>query len=111
MKKILIGSALAAALAMGAAAPAAAHKSSGYDYGPQYGLSKGLPLHVIRKSLRWRDYRRIRVRDGQLPVYKFKACRNGKRFMLFVNRWGKIMHRERRGFCFPNRFGHRTPLF
>ena len=60
---------------------------------------KGLPMRVILRDLRHRGYRKLRVRDGRLPGYKIKACKNGKRFLLGVNRWGGIKWRERRGHC------------
>ena len=61
---------------------------------------RGLPMRVILHSLRDRGYRRLRVRDGQLPGYKIKACKNGRKFMLGVNRWGGIKWRDRIGTCF-----------
>lgn len=61
---------------------------------------KGLPMRVILRKIRNKGYTRLAVRDGRLPGYKVKACRNGKKFLLGVNRWGGIKWRERTGKCF-----------
>ena len=61
---------------------------------------RGIPMWVILDELRDRGYRRLRVRDGELPGYKIKACKNGRKFLLGVNRWGGIKWREPRGHCF-----------
>ncbi len=63
----------------------------------------GLSLPAIRQSLRDRGYRRIVFTDRQLPVYQANACRNGKRFHLRLNRWGRILDRYRIGWCGPRR--------
>ena len=60
---------------------------------------RGLSLSEIRGNLQDRGYHRIRFTDRRLPGYGARACRNGKRFALRLNRWGRIMDRNRRGFC------------
>ena len=95
--------ALAALAVMGLAMtatvqPAAAHGSGGYHHHHKMAWA-GLPIPKIRKTLRHRGYYRIRFIDRYLPVYKAKACKNGKRFKLRINRWGEIMRRKRVGWC------------
>ena len=104
-KKIIIGlgvlmvSAVAAgssAFAIGAGASARAHMMT-----PVKSLAKTVALRPwgIRRSLRARGYRNIVFIDRVLPVYKVRACRNGKRFKLRLNRWGDINRRVRIGYC------------
>lgn len=77
---------------------AAAHGYGGYH--THYPVAwAGLPIPKIRKTLRHRGYYRIRFTDRHLPVYKAKACKNGKRFKLRLNRWGAIRNRVRIGWC------------
>jgi hypothetical protein len=61
---------------------------------------KAVPLPVIRKSLRRKGFSRIVYTDRRLPVYKAKACKNGKRFTIRLNRRGAIISRHRTGRCF-----------
>ncbi len=68
---------------------------SGYG-GPRV---DGLTFPEIRRKLRNRGYSRIRFTDRRLPGYRARACKNGKRFVLWLNRWGRIMDRDRRGWC------------
>ena len=63
--------------------------------GPRVGLS----FPEIRHKLRNRGYYRIRFTDRRLPGYRARACKHGKRFVLWLNRWGRIMDRDRRGWC------------
>ena len=51
----------------------------------------------IRRSLKARGYTNIVFIDRRLPVYKVRACRNGKKFGMRLNRWGDIMRRVRIG--------------
>ena len=59
----------------------------------------GLSFPEIRHKLRNRGYYNIRFTDRRLPGYRARACKNGKRFVLWLNRWGRIMDRDRRGWC------------
>ena len=59
----------------------------------------GLSLPEIRRKLRNRGYYNIHFTDRHLPVYRAKACRNGRRYVLKLNRFGKVMDRDRRGWC------------
>lgn len=59
----------------------------------------GKRLPQIRRQLRNRGYYRINYTDRRLPVYKARACKNGKRFNMRINRWGGIMWRKRIGWC------------
>lgn len=69
---------------------------------------RGVPLPVIRRKLRNRGFYKIRFTDRYLPVYKARACKNGKRFKMRINRWGEVMHRKRIGWCgFNFRGGYR----
>ena len=68
----------------------------------------------IRRILRNRGYYRINFTDRYLPVYKARACRNGKRFHLRINRWGNIMSRNRIGNCagggvYGGGYGYQNP--
>jgi len=63
--------------------------------GPRAGLS----FREIRQKLRNRGYHAIRFTDRNLPGYRAKACKRGRRFVLWINRWGRIMDRDRRGWC------------
>ncbi len=102
---VLAATAVAAsssAFAAGAGASARAHM-----YVPVESLAKTVALSPrgIRRSLRDRGYRNIRFIDRRLPVYKVKACRNGKKFRLRLNRWGDINRRVRIGRCGGYRHG------
>ena len=67
------------------------------DYnGPRMG---GLSFPELRHKLRNRGYHSIRFTDRRLPGYGAKACKNSRRFALRLNRWGKIVDRDRRGWC------------
>ena len=66
------------------------------SFGPR---NVGLSFPEIRSRLRDRGYHRIRFTDRRLPGYGARACKNGKRFALRLNRWGRIMDRDRRGWC------------
>ncbi len=57
-------------------------------------------LPQIRKQLRRKGYNRIVYTDRRLPVYQAKACKNGKRFNIRMNRRGGIISRNRIGRCF-----------
>ncbi len=59
----------------------------------------GRSLPQIRRQLRNRGYYRINYTDRRLPVYKARACKNGKRFNMRINRNGGIMWRKRIGYC------------
>jgi len=72
------------------------------------GPRRGLSLPEIRRSLRQRGFHNIRYTDRQLPVYKARVCKNGRRFALRLNRWGKIMRRQSIGWC--NNVGPRRGL-
>jgi len=70
----------------------------------------GLSFSEIRYKLNDRGYHRIRFTDRHLPGYGARACKKGRRFALRLNRWGKIVDRDRRGWCgYGNRRGHRGP--
>ncbi len=118
-RNALIGAAVAGLMLVGSAGLVSARAGHEHGYGHGYhehahehhGHARGLPLHAIKRMLRHRNYRRIRVRDAHLPVYKFKACRNGKRYLIWTNRWGRIIDRHRRGYCVgshhhPHAHGH-----
>lgn len=97
--------AIAAVIGMAFAAnvsTASAHYNGGY-HKHKIAAWGGLPVYKIRHKLRNRGYRKINFYDRRLPVYKARACRNGKRFNLRINRWGKVMWRTRIGWC-GNRF-------
>ncbi len=64
-------------------------------HGPRAGLS----FREIRRKLRNRGYHAIRFTDRRLPGYRAKACKRGRRFVLWINRRGRIMDRARRGWC------------
>ena len=68
---------------------------------PHVPQNRGLTLPQIRADLRNRGYRDIRFTDRQLPVYVATACRNGLRFALRLNRFGKINRQKRIGRCGP----------
>ncbi len=71
------------------------------DGGPRI---DGLTFPEIRRKLRNRGYHRIVFTDRRLPGYRARACKNGKRFVLWLNRWGRIMDRDRRGWCGYGRY-------
>ena len=83
---------------------AAAHGPGGYHH--HHVAWAGLPIPKIRKKLRHRGFYKIRFIDRHLPVYKAKACKNGKRFKLRINRWGEIMRRKRIGWCYHHPYYH-----
>ena len=64
----------------------------------------GRSLQEIRSMLSARGYHRIRVIDGQLPVYGMEACKRGRLFKLKLNRFGEIRKRKRSGWCAPGGF-------
>lgn len=72
-------------------------------YGRWYGRSR-LTAWAVRNDLKDRGYRRIRITDNQLPRYEFRACRNGKRFIISTNRFGDVRWREKIGYCGRGRF-------
>ena len=67
--------------------------------GDMYGPRRGLSLPEIRRKLIRRGYYNIHYTDRHLPGYRARACKKGKRFVLWLNRWGRIMDRDRRGWC------------
>lgn len=67
-------------------------------FGPNAG---GIPPYVIRQTLLARGYYKIAFTDRTLPLYVAKACRNGRRFAIGLNRWGKVMWKQPRGHCGP----------
>ena len=67
----------------------------------------GLSFPDIRAGLRDRGYRGIRFTDRRLPGYGARACKRGKRFALRLNRWGRIMDRDRRGWCGYGQYNRR----
>lgn len=78
------------------ASAASYHKHNGYH---QVKLGHGIPLPVIRHKLQNRGFTKIRFTDRYLPVYKARACKYGKKFNLGINRWGKVMWRNKVGRC------------
>ena len=103
---VLAATAVAAsssAFAAGAGASARAHM-----YVPVKSLAKTVALSPkgIRRSLRDRGYRNIHFTDRHLPVYKVRACRNGKKFRMRLNRWGDVKKRVRIGRCGSRSYGH-----
>ncbi len=75
---------------------ASAHQGWHSWYGNPY---KVLKPKQVRHKLRHRGYRAIKFTDRWLPVYKVRACKNGKRFKMRLNRFGNIMWRKRVGWC------------
>ncbi|MCP4933734.1 MAG: hypothetical protein GY927_05890 [bacterium] len=108
--KILIGLGVLAASAVAASSSAfaagAGSSARAHMYVPIKSLAKTVALSPkgVRRSLRDRGYRNIHFTDRHLPVYKVRACRNGKRYSLRLNRWGRIMDRDRRGWCGYGRY-------
>ena len=100
----IIGVALFAGVSSASAHPGGYNK---HYHGPGYGWNPGLPLHVIRKTLRHRGFHKIRFVDRYLPVYKARVCKHGKRFKLRINRWGGIMSRKRIGWCGYGHYGYK----
>lgn len=83
------------------------------DYGPKHGNKHksgpyfkraGFPPYIIRQTLRARGFRKIQFRDRQLPLYVVKACKRGHKFIVGVNRWGKVVWKRPRGYCGPRNF-------
>lgn len=101
----VIGVALFASVSSASAHPGGVKK---HYHGPGYVWNKGLPLHVIRKSLRHRGFSKIHFVDRYLPVYKAKVCKSGKRFKLRINRWGGIMGRKSIGWCGHGYYGRKN---
>lgn len=56
-------------------------------------------IKLIEGKLALQGYKRIVFTDHHLPVYKAKACKHGNQFKLFVNKWGKVVKRNRLGGC------------
>lgn len=83
-------------LAAGAGASARAHMNV-----PVKSLAKTVALSPkgVRRHLRARGYTNIHFIDRYLPVYKVRACRNGKKFKMNLNRWGKVRNRVKIGWC------------
>lgn len=111
MKKLAIAAALLAVSTLAGAGTASAHPAHKhghyYNHGPHFKMHRvGLRPHTIRRKLRARGYHRIRFTDRHLPVYKARACKNGKRFALHMNRWGWIKDRYRIGRC---HYGYHRP--
>ncbi len=63
-----------------------------------YKLKLSQPM--IRQKLRIQGYKKIAYTDRRLPVYKVTACKNGFRFKMNLNRFGKIIKRNRVGRCY-----------
>lgn len=84
---------------------ASAHGNNGYHAHHQGGWN-GIPIRKIRNKLRHRGYSRIQFVDRYLPVYKARACKNGRRYKMNINRWGKVMWRTRAGWCGGYKYGY-----
>lgn len=56
-------------------------------------------IHAMKGKLAVQGYKQIVFTDQRLPVYKAKACKHGDRFKLHLNKWGKIVKRNRVGNC------------
>lgn len=103
--KILIGLGVLAATAVSASsstfAAGAGASARAHMYVPIKSLAKTVALSPkgVRRSLRDRGYRNIHFTDRHLPVYKVRACRNGKKFRMRLNRWGDVNKRVRIGRC------------
>lgn len=68
----------------------------------------GVKAWKVKRRLKNRGFYRIRIVDNLLPIYKFRACRNGKRFKIATNRFGEIRWKDRIGRCGgPWRLHHR----
>lgn len=100
MMKSLLPLAAVMSLTMVVAAPAAMAKPHHGHKAPVFQKFAKVPLPVIRQKLRRHGYKRIVFTDRQLPVYQAKACKNGKRFALRLNRKGGMIARYRIGRCF-----------
>lgn len=112
-KKMITLAAIATAGFIASSSIASAHSNNGYHhkhqqnhhYAPKhYGhkkvyLGHGIPLPAIRHKLQNRGFYKIRFTDRYLPVYKARACKYGKKFNLGINRWGKVMWRNKVGYC------------
>lgn len=61
--------------------------------------SGGMRAWKVKRHLRNRGFYRIRITDNLLPIYKFRACRHGKRFTISTNRFGDIRWKNRIGRC------------
>ncbi|MCF6198183.1 MAG: hypothetical protein L3J67_02085 [Hyphomicrobiaceae bacterium] len=83
----------------------------GWCDGRRGGQRAGLSFPEIRNKLRRRGFHAIRFTDRRLPGYRAKACKRGRRFVLWINRWGRIVDRSRRGWCGMRGRGHRHPVY
>ncbi len=110
--KMLIGLGVVAASAVAASSSAfaagAGASARAHMYVPIKSLAKTVALSPrdIRRSLRERGYRNIHFTDRRLPVYKVRACRNGQKYRMRINRWGDVNRRVRIGRCGRHRGGY-----
>jgi len=82
------------------------HYKKGKGQKFKVGVRYGVPLHRIRNKLRHRGFYKIRFTDRYLPVYKARACKNGKRIKMRINRWGEVTRRRQIGWCGYRKYSH-----
>ena len=103
MKMTAIAIATVTGLLFMANAPQAyAKKTDHHHKGGHHKVHKkqgGVALPIIRQKLKLSGYKQIVYTDRKLPVYKARACKNGKQFSLRLNGWGKVISRARLGKC------------
>lgn len=103
MRMTAIAIATVTGLLFMATAPLAyAKKTDGHFKGGHHKVLKkqgGVALPLIRRKLKLSGYKQIIYTDRKLPIYKVRACRNGKQYSLRLNGRGKVLSRARLGKC------------
>ncbi|MEM7619657.1 MAG: hypothetical protein AAF228_04220 [Pseudomonadota bacterium] len=74
------------------------HTPHRYD-GGYYDRPKYISRHNAQRILNKRGYYKIHFVHGHLPVYKAKACKQGRHYHVWVNKWGHITKNQYVGYC------------
>ena len=64
-----------------------------------YHRPKYISKHNARRILNKHGFYRIYFVHGYLPVYKAKACKHGRHYHVWVNKWGHITKNKYVGYC------------
>lgn len=73
------------------------HRHKYYD--DHYHRPKYISRQNARRILNRHGYYHIAFIHGRLPTYKARACKNGRHFHVWVNKWGKVTKARNVGYC------------
>ena len=96
---VLVATAVAAPLTASAAGAGASARAHMNIHAKSHVKTVAYAPNRIRRKLRARGYYNIRITDRRWRGYRARACKNGRRFVLKLNRFGRIINRDRRGWC------------